>query len=100
MSGFRLSPEAESQLDTIWVYIARESGSINTAKRVIDQITERFWLLAQHPFIGGRRHDLRDGLRCFTAGNYVIIYAVEEDETVAILYVFHGSQDIEHFFQL
>jgi len=25
---------------------------------------------------------------------------VEEDETVAILYVFHGSQDIEHLFQL
>ena len=98
MSGFRLSPEAEDQLDSIWLYIAGESGSIDTANRVIDRITERFWVLAQHPFVGRRRDDLRSGLRSFPAGDFVIVHSVEEDETVAILYVFHGSQDIEHIF--
>jgi plasmid stabilization system protein ParE len=46
MSEFRLSPEAETELDDIWVYIARESGSIDVATRVGDGIAERFWLLA------------------------------------------------------
>jgi plasmid stabilization system protein ParE len=44
--GFRLSPEAEDELDNIWFYVARESGSVVIAHRLIDAITERFWLLA------------------------------------------------------
>jgi plasmid stabilization system protein ParE len=38
----RLAPHAERDLDDIWLYIAKESGSIDTANRVIDTITERF----------------------------------------------------------
>jgi len=44
--------------------IARESGRIDLATRVVEGITERFWLLAQYPYMGRRRdHDLRSGLR-------------------------------------
>jgi len=57
MSAFRLSPEAEDQLDSIWLHIARESGSIDIANRVIDSITDRFWVLARSPFIGRHRDD-------------------------------------------
>lgn len=52
MSEFRLSPEAESQLDGIWLYIARESGSIDVATRVVDGFTEHLWLLARYPYMG------------------------------------------------
>lgn len=45
----RLAPEVESELDDIWYYIARESGSIEIADRLIDSITDRFFLLATHP---------------------------------------------------
>jgi toxin ParE1/3/4 len=99
MSEFRLSPEAEDQLDAIWLHIARESGSTDTANRVVDRITDRFWLLARHPYIGRQRDDLAAGLRSFAAGDYVILHRVEQDETVAILYVFHCSRDIETFFE-
>jgi len=57
MSGFRLAPEAEAQLDDIWLHIARESGNVDTANRVVDHITDRFWLLSRHPFIGRKRDD-------------------------------------------
>ena len=40
------------------------------------------------------RDDLRPGLRSFAVGQYVIVYAVE-DEDVEILHVLHGRQDIE-----
>ena len=99
MSEFRLSPEAEVQLDGIWLRIARESGSIDTASRIIDNITDRFWLLARHPFMGRQRDDLSPGFRSFPAGDYIIIHRVDKDEVVLILFVFHGNRDVESFFR-
>jgi toxin ParE1/3/4 len=101
MSGFRLAPEAEAQLDGIWRHIAGETGTVDTANRVVDNITDRFWLLAKHPFMGRKRDDLAPGLRSFVVGDYVIIHrieGIEDDRTVFISFVFHGSQDIESFF--
>jgi plasmid stabilization system protein ParE len=43
----RLAPEVETELDDIWRYIAAESGSVEIADRVIDSITDRFFLLAK-----------------------------------------------------
>jgi toxin ParE1/3/4 len=94
MNGFRLLPEAQTDLDEIWLYVARESGSIEIATRLIDAITERFWLLAQHPQIGRQRdHDLRPGLRSFPVGEYVILYR-SDAEDVLVLHVMRGSRDI------
>jgi plasmid stabilization system protein ParE len=45
----RVAPRAEAELDGIWYYIAKESGSIEIADRVIDSITERFFLLSNYP---------------------------------------------------
>ena len=67
--GFCLLPEAEAELDDIWLYLARASGSIEIAHRLIDTITDRFFLLGQYPQMGRRRdHDLRPGLRSFPRG--------------------------------
>jgi toxin ParE1/3/4 len=91
----RVAPQAEAELDDIWYYVAKESGSIEIADRLVDSITERFYLLACHPHIGRQRdEDLRPGLRSFPVGEYVIIYRVEEKD-VLILHVFRGSRDIE-----
>lgn len=91
----RLAPEAESELDEIWYYVVKESRSIEVADRLIDSITERFFLLASHPYVGRRRdEDLRPGLRSFPAGEYVIIYRIEEEDAL-ILHVVRGSRDIE-----
>jgi toxin ParE1/3/4 len=95
----RLAPAAEAGLEDIWYYIAKESQSFEIADRVVDSITDRFFLLANHPHIGRRRdEDLRPGLRSFPVGEYVIIYRVEDDG-VLILYVVRGSRDIEALFR-
>jgi toxin ParE1/3/4 len=99
MGEFRLSSEAEADLDNIWLYIARESGSIDIANRVMDGITERFWLLARHPYIGRARDgDLRPGLRSLVADDYVIIHRVGENSVVPILRVLPGSRGIVSMF--
>ena len=91
----RVAPEAEVELDNIWYYVAKASGSIEVADRVIDTITERFYLLACYPHIGRHREeDLRPGLRSFHVGEYVIVYRIEEQD-VLILHVFRGSRDLE-----
>jgi len=47
VSEFRFAPAAEAELDGIWLYIVRESGSVELATRVVEGITQRFWLLAR-----------------------------------------------------
>lgn len=92
--GHRLAPQAEAELDDIWYYVAKESGSIEIADRLIDSLTDRFFLLASHPYVGRRRdEDLRPGLRSFPVGEYVIIYRIE-DEDALILHVVRGSRNL------
>jgi toxin ParE1/3/4 len=90
----RLAPEAETDLDDIWIYVACESGSMAVADRIVDVITDRFLMLADHPHLGRARNDLRPGLRSFLTGNYAIFYRVDGTD-VLILRVLHGSRDIE-----
>ncbi len=92
--AFRLSPQVEAELDDIWLYIATESASVSVADRVVDAITQQFFLLSKHPYAGRRRDDLRAGLRSVTVGSYVVIYRIEENDVV-ILHVVHRRRDIK-----
>jgi|ERR1700678_643225 toxin ParE1/3/4 len=95
----RLAPAAEAGLDDIWYNAAKVSQSFEIADRLVDSITDRFFLLATHPHIGRRRdEDLRPGLRSFPAGEYVIIYRIEDDD-VLILHVVRGSRDVGALFR-
>ncbi len=90
-----LAPEATTELDGIWYYTARETGNAERADRLVDAITEQFYLLSVHPRLGRERPDLRPGLRSFPVGDYVILYRIEVAEDVLILHVMHGRQDIQ-----
>jgi toxin ParE1/3/4 len=97
MSEVRLSPEAEAELDGIWLHMARESGSVDIATRVVEGVNERFWMLARYPHMGRRRDNLAPGVRSFAVGAYVILYRIV-GEVVLILHVAHGSRDVAAFF--
>ena len=49
----RVASAAERDLDDIWPYVAKESGSIEIANLLIDSITDRFLLLTSFPYMGG-----------------------------------------------
>jgi toxin ParE1/3/4 len=96
----RVAPRAEADLDDIWLYVAKESGSMETASRLIDSITERFVFLAGFPYAGRARDgDFGIGTRSFPVGEYVIVYWVEASD-VSILRVVHGSRDLGALFEL
>jgi toxin ParE1/3/4 len=96
----RIAPRAEADLDEIWLHVAKESGSMEVATRLIDSITGRFLLLADFPFAGRTRdQDFGIGTRSFPVGEYVIVYSVE-GEDVFILRVIHGKRNFEALFDL
>ena len=94
----RLSPEARGDLDQIAIDIADFGGSFRAAEKLLFEITERFYLLSEYPYLGrSRESDLGEGRRSHVVGEYVIIYRVDDGD-VSILRVAHGRRDIEALF--
>jgi toxin ParE1/3/4 len=92
------SPQADSDLDDIWYYIAAETGNADIADRVIDRLVQRFLLLGNYPRIGRPREEIRRGLRSFPVGEYVVFYRIEREDVI-ILRVLHGKRDIERILE-
>ena len=93
----RLAPRAETDLDDVWLYVARES-SIETANHLIDTITDRFLILARFPYLGrSREEDFGPGCRSLAVGDYVIVYCIENQD-VLVLRVVHGRRQLKALF--
>jgi toxin ParE1/3/4 len=88
---YRVSEDAERDLDEIFMYWA-DRASPETADRVVDRITERFWLLGEHPDAGKPTRDIAASVKCFPAGKYLIYYRKTRRGT-DILHIFHGARD-------
>ena len=92
---YRVLPAAKAEIDAIWLYIATESGSKEIANRLIQKITNCFWLLVGNPRADRQRdHDLGANLRSFPVADYVGIYRIE-DFGPMILHVMRGSRDMK-----
>jgi toxin ParE1/3/4 len=87
---YRVSEDGERDLEEIFLYWASRT-SLEIADRVVDRITERFWLLGEHPNAGRAADDIAKGVKCFPAGNYLIYYRKTRRGT-DILHVFHGAR--------
>jgi toxin ParE1/3/4 len=70
----RIARDAKADLNEIWFYIAGRQ-SVEAAQRVVDRLTDKFYLLAKFPEIGRLRPDLHPALRSFPVGEYRIYYA-------------------------
>ena len=88
----RKTPQAEIDVTAIWTYIAADN--VNAADALIDRIDRAFDMLADTPFAGRARHDLKDRLRSFPVGNYIIFY-IPLPDGIEVVRVMHGRQDID-----
>jgi toxin ParE1/3/4 len=91
--AYRLSPQAQADIDEIAYYVAVESSSLKTADRLLESIYRRLLLLGRYPYAGCRRDDRRPGLRVFPSGRYVVLYRVEGND-VLIQRLVRGSRDL------
>ena len=92
MNRYRLSQQAEKDLEDIWIYLAQqdELGADLQMVRLLD----RFPMLAQFPNMGRQRNELLTGLRSFPVKPYIIFYIILL-ERVEIVRVLHQSRDVE-----
>lgn len=96
MNSFRLSPAARSDLDEIWLYIARDNPA--AADKLIQILVSKFPMLASMPNMGRTREELSPRLRSLPFGRYVIFYRPMENG-VEIARVLHGARDLPPLFE-
>jgi toxin ParE1/3/4 len=92
---FRISSQAQIDLDEIWLFIAEDNP--DAADRFHDRLLSTFLTLAGQPSIGRSRDELRPNMSGFPVGNYVIFY-LNTSEHIEIVRVLHGARDIENLF--
>jgi toxin ParE1/3/4 len=88
---YRISRAAEQDLLEIFLYWA-ERISLRVADRIIERITARFRLVAEHPRAGKSAEEVARGVRCFPAAKYLIYYRRARN-AIEILHVFHGARN-------
>lgn len=92
MPKYVISQRAEEDIDEILAYIAADS--VAAAISLNDRFTHLFEMFADHPEIGRERPELREDLRSFPEGSYVIFYRIWAGQ-VAIVRVLHGATDLD-----
>lgn len=92
MNRYRLSRQAERDLEDIWVYLTQQDELL--ADKQIAQILDRFPMLSQFPNMGKQRDDLMAGLRSFPVKPYIIFYNKITDG-IEVVRVLHQARDID-----
>jgi toxin ParE1/3/4 len=89
---------AERDLRSIARYIARESGNRTIARNFTARLRQQCEKLASLPGTLGRaRPELRQDIRSFAFGNYLIFFRYADD-TFEVVNVLEGHRDIGAFF--
>jgi plasmid stabilization system protein ParE len=100
MSNFRIvfSPEAQEQLELLYLYIAKAATPV-TAARYTEAIISYCESLCTFPLRGTMRNDVRPGLRVTNYRKRTVIAFWVNDATVSIIGIFYGGQDYETLLQ-
>lgn len=94
---YTISPEAENDLDNIWLHIANEDPQ--AADKVIDYIDKSFHTIATSPNVGRIREDLWPDAQCHNTGkgvwrsHFLIFYRIGKD-SIEIARVVEGHRNI------
>ncbi|MGC9223640.1 MAG: type II toxin-antitoxin system RelE/ParE family toxin [Terracidiphilus sp.] len=89
----RLAPQARTDLDEIWLYVARKSGNTETATRHIESIARGFGLLVKFPLIGRSLEARKNpNVRTLTVRKYIVFYRPADGE-IRILRIIHAARD-------
>ncbi len=95
MGKYIITRQAELDIDEILAYIAADS--LDAALSFNVRLTELFEMLAANSKAGVERSELKEDLRSFPQGNYLIFYR-RWAGNVAIVRVIHGARHLEEIF--
>ena len=95
MAKVKITEPAQSDLEEIWQYIGEDNP--NAANNLMDELGNKFRLLASQPELGRERQELMINLRAFPHKKFVVFYFLTDDG-IEIFRVLHGSRDINQVF--
>jgi toxin ParE1/3/4 len=93
---YTIHQQALDDLEEIWLYSVQQ-WSLTQADKYILALFERFTWLAENPFFGKRRDDIKAGYYCFAEGKHLIFYKIA-DADVEIIGIPHQRMDIVNYF--
>ena len=95
MNRFKISRQADRDLEDIWVYLAQNDSL--AADLLLAKVFDKFPMLAQFPEMGRSRRELSEELRSFPIKPYIIFYKRIENY-IEIVCILHQSRDLENQF--
>jgi plasmid stabilization system protein ParE len=94
----RLLPSTKADLVDIFESVARQSGSVAIAERLVARLRRRCRELAALPGTLGRpRPELLPEMRSFAHGEYVIFFRYH-DGAFEVINILHGHRDIDRLY--
>lgn len=95
MAQISWTTEAQRWLEDIFEYIAADNPA--AAERTVQGIYDRAQDLGRFPELGARYTASPRNVRVLPYGHYRIAYLLQDDGSIDILGVFHGSLDIARY---
>ena len=92
MGRFVLSSKAESDIDEITSFIARDD--VTTALKFARALRSKISEIAENPHLYRERVELRPTIRAARHGRYLIFFCIHE-EVVQILRVWHSARNLD-----
>ena len=91
-------PRAQTDLDSIFVYIAVDLGSPGAAKKLRKKLSEAIERIADVPTVGKAFVDeeLGQAYRRILVENYWVYYTFDSKKIV-IWRIVHASRDVDHY---
>jgi toxin ParE1/3/4 len=86
-----LSKSAEEDLIQIYIAGAQDFG-LEQAQRYHQKLQQAFEFLAENPFAGPRRPELKPAIRIHPIGVHIVLYTVRDND-IYILRMRHGRED-------
>ena len=92
MTRITYTEDAAQDLEEIYRHIAQDNPV--AAERHREKLKQRCEGLLDQPRMGRKRDEIRPEYRSVTEGDYVILYRIVNDATLAIMRVVHGKRDL------
>ena len=90
--GYSIRALARTDLEEIWIYTYKEWG-LEQADKYLNSLFSRFAWLAENPYVGKNRDDIKRGYYCFPEGMHLVFYTLSEDG-IEIIGIPHQGMDI------
>jgi toxin ParE1/3/4 len=93
MKRLVITPQAARDIEDIGDYIAQHNPT--AARKLIERINGVFHGLSFNPLLGIARTEIREGMRSFPIGHYLILYRVDAEE-ILIVRLIDARRDLKN----